>query len=134
MSTSEQYPNLLMALCTWREARGEGEAARRGVLHVILNRAAQKFFGSDPVSVILYPWQFSSFNHADPNASKFPNPRDQFEWKAWLECCDLVDNPGDDPTGGALLYESIADATKRPTWAIPAKQLAAIGNFRFYRK
>ena len=133
MSVSESYPNILAALCVWREARGECKEARRGVLHTILNRASRKYFGSDIVSVVLYPMQFSSFNRNDPNAYKFPNPKDAIEWKAWLECCAIVDSPGDDPTLGAVLYESIPNPDQRPPWAIPARQTVSIGNFRFYR-
>jgi N-acetylmuramoyl-L-alanine amidase len=68
----------LMALCIWREARGEGELGRRGVGHVIRNRAEQPcWWGNDVRSVILKKWQFSSFNENDPNSSLVPNPADR---------------------------------------------------------
>ena len=131
--TADYYPEFLKALCVWREARSEPEAARRGVLWTIMNRASRKYFGDDAVSVITWPWQFSSFNHNDPNATQMPTPKKGADWRAWLECCALVDDPGEDPTGGAVLYESIMDPDKRPKWADPQNQTFASGAIRFYR-
>jgi len=63
----------LMKLCVWREARGEGMLGKRGVAQVIQNRANDpSWWGHDIRSVILKPWQFSSFNMADPNSEKWP--------------------------------------------------------------
>ena len=134
MTTAEAYSNVLTALAVWREGRGECQEARRGILHVIMRRAEQKYFGRDVVSVILFPHQFSAFSAKDPNAHLLPNPVDALDWKAWLECCDLVDAPGDDPTGGALLYESIPNAADRPSWAVAPKMTCEIDHIRFYRK
>ena len=116
----------LLALCLWREARGESIEARRAVLHVILNRMAAR--NEAAAQVILAPKQFSSFNANDPNALKFPMPDDH----EWFECCCIVDHPGDDITGGASNYESCAP-DHLPSWADPAKQTATVGAFRFYR-
>lgn len=132
MGAADSYQPFLMALCLWREARGQSDDAKRGVLHVILNRAAARFRGSDPASVILWPYQFSSFNVKDPNAALIPTPINPYVWKSWLACCAIVDAPGDDPTGGALMYES-EPLAMRPDWATPDKQTAEIGPFRFYR-
>lgn len=131
--TAESYPNLLLALCLWREARGQTIEAKRAVLHVILNRAAQGFRGHDPVSVVLWPWQFSSFNASDANSRLLPNPKQVMDWKAWLDCCAVVDEPGEDPTGGVVMYESEPDPAKRPPWATPEKLSVTVGPFRFYR-
>ena len=132
MTTYEAYPNFIAALCLWREARGQKMDAQRGVLHVILNRAAAGFRGHDPVTVVLAPYQFSSFNPNDPNAHLLPNPKQTQDWEAWLDCCSLVDSPGDDPTGGAVMYESCAPG-ELPAWATDDKRTATIGPFRFYR-
>ena len=99
MKTSDSYSNFVLALCIWREARGQSNEARRGVMNVILNRAGLKFRGHDVISVVLWPYQFSSFNANDPNAHLLPNPKNTQDWAAWLECCDLVDTPGEDLTG-----------------------------------
>lgn len=132
MGAADSYQPFLTALCLWREARGQSDDARRAVLHVILNRAKAGFRGSDPASVILWPYQFSSFNPKDPNATRLPTWANLADWRAWLACCAVVDAPGDDPTGGALMYESCLPAM-RPDWATPEKQTAEIGPFRFYR-
>jgi spore germination cell wall hydrolase CwlJ-like protein len=132
MGAADSYQPFLAALCLWREARGQSDDAKRAVLHVILNRAATGFRGSDPASVILWPYQFSSFNPKDPNAARLPDRRNVGDWRAWLACCAVVDVPGDDPTGGALMYES-ASFAMRPDWATAEKQTAEIGPFRFYR-
>ena len=130
--TAESYGSILKALCLFREARGQSQDAKRGVLHIILNRAAAGFRGHDAVSVILWPMQFSSFNANDPNAHLLPNPKNTQDWAAWLDCCALVDSPGDDPTGGAVMYESCA-SDELPAWATDDKRTATIGPFRFYR-
>jgi hypothetical protein len=116
----------VLALCLWREARGCGNDARRGVLHVILNR--MKAHDRSASDVILAPLQFSSFNAADPNYRKFPMPDDQ----AWIACCELVDNPGDDPTDCATNYESCPE-NHEPKWADDSKRTAVIGQFEFYK-
>ena len=132
--TAENYPKVLVALCVWREARGQSRDARRGVLHVILNRAAAQFRGGDPVAVILWPFQFSSFSAGDPNAVRLPTPVRAADWAAWLQCCALADDPGEDPTGGATFYHSYQPGSNMwPDWATDDKQTAHIGQFRFYR-
>jgi spore germination cell wall hydrolase CwlJ-like protein len=122
----QDYAGVLAALCVWREARGECPGAKRAVAHVIRNRAAQKFRGTNPIEVILWPKQFSCFNAGDPNATLFPTANDA----AFRECREAVANPGDDPTGGALYYHSCA---KPPRWAEKLQLTARIGAFRFYR-
>jgi spore germination cell wall hydrolase CwlJ-like protein len=131
--TSDNYSGVLTALCLWREARGQSADAKRGVLHVILNRIATKFRGNDLVSVIQWPSQFSSFNHGNPDADLLPNPKNPLDWKSWLECCAVVDAPGDDPTSGAVMYESEPEGS-RPAWATADNLTATIGPFRFYKK
>jgi len=116
----------LLALCLWREARGQSNAARLAILHVVLNRCAEH--GQVPAQVILANHQFSSFNATDPNVSKFPSPTDPI----WIQCCADVDNPGEDPTGGAQNYES-CDPHKLPAWADLTKMTTMIAPFRFYK-
>ena len=132
MKTCDAYEPFLQALALFREARGQSDDAKRAVLHVILNRAAAGFRGKTPAEVILWPYQFSSFNPKDPNAALLPTPRNTGDWKAWLACCAVVDTPGDDPTGGAVMYESEPPAM-RPDWATPDKMTYQTGRFRFYR-
>ena len=77
--------------------------------------------------------QFSSFNSGIGAVSAFPNQKFIADWKAWLECCAIVDAPGDDPTGGAVMYHSVElSSPSWPAWATPEKLTAHIGPFRFY--
>jgi len=134
MTTADTYEPFLKALALWREARGQSDDAKRGVLHVILNRATSAFRGTTPAEVILWPYQFSSFNSTDANAFRLPNPKQKGDWQAWLACCAVVDDPGDDPTGGSVMYHSIPfGSPKWPVWATADKLTVYIGPFRFYR-
>ena len=64
----------LRARTTWRETRGESTEGQRGIIHTVVNRAAKAgWWGNDVVSVILKPFQFSSFNLDDPRRCKPPN-------------------------------------------------------------
>jgi N-acetylmuramoyl-L-alanine amidase len=125
--TNESYDRVLFAIAIWRESRGEPLEAKRAVAHVILNRVKSPGWPDRVSEVILQPWQFSAFNRADPNSTKWPNATDP----AWLECCAVVDDPGTDPTGGAVLYHS--RIINMPKWAVPEKRTAQIGAFTFYR-
>lgn len=128
------YEQWITALCLWREGRGQTLGALRGIYYVIANRVADHRYPNDPISVILQPKQFSSFNANDPNSTKYPNPSNAPDWAAFQSCLTIVDQPGGDPTSGATSYES-CDYAKipRPKWADPAKITAEIGPFRFYR-
>src|SRR6266851_6346288 len=97
----------LLALCCWREARGEGMLGKRGVCHVILNRAKSGHFGGHEIhGVILKPYQFSSFNANDPNSDKWPVEGEA----SWLDCIDaakaVTENCDEDFTRGSLFYFS----------------------------
>jgi N-acetylmuramoyl-L-alanine amidase len=127
VTTAQAYDRTLHALAVWRESRGESLEAKRAVAHVILNRVRLPGFPDSISRVVLQPAQFSSFSKSDPNATKWPMPDDP----AWLECCAVVDDPGDDPTGGAVLFHS--PMTRLPKWALPEKRTVQIGAFTFYR-
>ena len=95
----------ILALCCWREARGEVEDGKRGVAHVIANRVKLGGWqGRDWHSVVLKPWQFSSFNLSDPNNTKWPSDDDP----SWTECLSISSGVlmgmDDDLTGGATYY------------------------------
>ena len=71
----------LLRLCIWREARGEIYMAKRGVAHVVHNRSLTAAWWNHHMAhilanVILYPYQFSSFNPRDPNETKWPEDDD----------------------------------------------------------
>ena len=57
MTGQETYALILVAICIWREARGESMEAKRGVGWTIRNRVlAAGWFGKGWVDVILKPW------------------------------------------------------------------------------
>lgn len=129
ITTSDAYERVLLALCCWREARGESIQAQRGVIWVILNRADKpSWWGKDIVSVVLQPSQFSSFNKGDPNALLFPQSSDI----VFREIVLLAADPGLDPTFGATHYNSLPD-DNQPSWAAEMTKTADIGAFHFYK-
>lgn len=128
------YEQWLACIALWREARGQSLAAMRAIWWVIQNRATDpaKRWPRTIAAVILQPFQFSSFNHDDPNATKFPSPGNPADWQAFLNAQAAVSAPGDDPTSGANSYES-EPPDKLPKWADAAKITLTEGPFRFYR-
>lgn len=134
----QAYPLILASLCTWREARNQDQDARRGVWHVIHNRVGNPMFRPSVVRVVLQKWQFSSFNAGDPNAVKFPNEAVPTDYQAWLEILQIAESPGDDPTGGAVYYESfdpsqIEAIRSEQAWFASDKMTVQIGAIRFYK-
>ena len=128
ITTQTAYETVLLALCCWREARGETLEAQRGVIWSVLNRAARPgWWGKDVVSVILMPKQYSSFNADDPNAVKLPTSTDS----VWQEIMLLAVSPGADPTGGATNYYS--DGIPSPSWAAEMTLTKKIDSLNFYR-
>lgn len=119
------YEQFLLWLVAWREARGESATAQLGVMWSVRNRAAKpSWWGNSIVSVILKPFQYSSFNANDPNATKLPAEKDA----AWLQIQKL---DGPDPTQGATHYYSTD--IPEPEWAAQMTCTASIGSLKFYR-
>lgn len=141
----EQYPKFIASLCLWREARGCSRDEKAAVMWVLLNRSADVAHfplhnrkatvpsGQRLTTVILDPWQFSSFNANDPNAVKMPIPTGG-EWEDFVECCEVVESPGvADPTGGAQYYHSFQKREQFPKWADESKLTLRTKHFSFYR-
>ena len=134
MTGQETYALILVAICIWREARGESMEAKRGVGWTIRNRVlAAGWFGKGWVDVILKPWQFSSFNAKDPNAVKLPHEISQ----GWEECLlvahEVIAVAGTDPTGGATHYFDNSMNGNPPAWAVGQTPTVEIGAFNFYK-
>lgn len=136
--STDVYPLNLLALCIWRESRGEVVAAQRAVAWSIRNRVENPtWWGNDWVSVILKNYQYSSFNHNDPNAVKFPIETDT-SWQscfAWAEEAYLGANPSDDPSLGATHYYDRSLDANPPSWAKDGSMVetTSIGNLRFWK-
>ncbi len=124
----------LVALAVWREARGESQDGKRGVAHVIANRVKRGgWWGSDWKSVILKPWQFSSFNANDPNSEKWPD--EDASWTDSLSAASgVITGLDDDLTEGATYYHDTTMGWPK-AWGNPADYVNTlnVGRLKFYR-
>lgn len=120
----------LLALCVWREARGETDRGMRLVAQVIVNRS------TDPLrrwprtipDVILQPLQFSSFNHNDPNATLLPRSDDP-TWPRCVAVLQPIFDTFQPPITKANHYHVRG---LEPSWADPAKVTEVEGRHVFY--
>lgn len=117
----------MLALCVWREARGETPRGRRLVATVIHNRVADRRWPKDYVAVIEQPKQFSSFNADDPEVTKFPRVDDA----QWADCVAAADDTfaAATPLTTANHYHVVGLS---PTWRDDAKVVATEGHHVFY--
>jgi len=126
----------LLALVIWREARGEALlTTKQAVAWSIRNRVLRPgWWGKDWESVILMPFQYSSFNRNDPNSTKFPIPG-----PVWDDCLTAAgqvytaDIP--DLTLGADSYFDMSLDTHPPDWATDGSKehTGDWGRLHFYR-
>jgi cell wall hydrolase len=118
----------MLALCVWREARGETARGRRLVANTIVNRTIDphKRWPTTIEGVVLQPFQFSSFNKNDPNAVQFPTPG-----PVWDDCVAAADE--------ILATAHYTDANHyhvvglNPAWRDATKVVATEGHHVFYR-
>lgn len=121
----------LLQLCVYREARGESVDGQRGVAHVVANRVYGRthWWGNSWRSVILHPFQFSSFNESDVNADKWPEAD---------ECLGVVtpvyQGTDLDLTLGANMYYDKSIAFPH-AWGSPDlyENTLNVGRLRFFR-
>jgi N-acetylmuramoyl-L-alanine amidase len=133
----EFYDLFLMALCVWREARGESMEGKRAVAWVVRNRADHPAWWGGPsiASVVLHPSQFSSFNHNDPNSSKLPYPPDPGWVSSLLAAQEAMYKTAPDITNGAVDYYDKSMDENPPLWARDGSLVHCgdIDDFHFYR-
>src|SRR6202012_2771962 len=93
----------LMALCIWREARGEPQLGWIAVGWVIKNRAAQR--KQTVYKVVTARLQFSSMTAPkDPELSLWPDEADATWIAIQAEASGILAGVIPDPTGGAIGY------------------------------
>ena len=129
-------PIALMYLCDWREAEGEkGLVGKIGVAWSILNRADHPgWWGHDIQSVILAPYQYSSFNKGSIREKEWPED-DQPAFIECKVCCDGVyARATPDPTDGAQFYHDISIPTPVPWIRAGYILTLEVGRFRFFRE
>lgn len=132
LNEQEAMDFTLLALCVWREARGEPLEGKKAVAWSVRNRVLHpSWWGTDWATVILHPWQFSSFNRNDPNATLWPMKHEP----AWRDSIDAAVEAWEaivpDPTDGATQYH--ADSMT-PAWAKKMVRVSHIGNHIFYKE
>lgn len=124
----------LLALCVWREARGETVKGKQLVAQVIVNRctdALHRWPRTVP-AVITQPWQFSSFNKDDANALLYPAEADS----SWPDCVQAADIALSTLTGSLAPTTSANHyhvAGLDPSWRDATKVVATEGHHVFYR-
>jgi N-acetylmuramoyl-L-alanine amidase len=129
---SELSNEQLLALCAWREADSQGDDGMRGVAHVIKNRADHpSWWGVDIPSVILKPWQISSFNHGDAGEHRWPADNNTQWQAAQFIAEDVLDGSDTDLTEGATNYYDVS--IEPPGWTVSMVLILSVGRLRFYR-
>ena len=126
-----QVPGVLLAMLGYGEARGEGSQGILAVMHVATNRAAKGI--TTLKDVILAPYQFSCFNHNDPNRDLLLMA-DKDTPQTWGQCAAIAElvltpNATNDPTHGATHY--YASSIPPPAWTQGWTQTAIIGHHTF---
>jgi hypothetical protein len=127
----------LFALCNWREARGELLTTKQAQAWSVKNRVLNPRWwgGASYSSVILMPWQYSSFNHNDPNAVKWPVESDP-SWQDSMDAVSAVlDGTLPDPTHGSVSYFDMSMDSDPPSWALSPEFAWAcdFGRLHFYK-
>lgn len=121
-----------LALCLWREARGEQEAGQLGVAMAIMNRVERpSWWGHSLLEVLFKKWQFSSLT--DPNdrqLTTWPLP----SYPSWGRCLEVarrvLSGNEPNPVPGADSYHDIS--IKAPKWTATARFVGQLGRLRFY--
>jgi spore germination cell wall hydrolase CwlJ-like protein len=129
----QEAANLVfMALCVWREARGENAQCKEAVAFSILNRVNRpSWWGKNIMEVVFKKWQYSSMTDPkDRQLTTWPKAEDI----PWRECLIITDGVISgllpNPAPGADSYYDIS--IPPPYWATPATFVAQIGRIRFY--
>jgi spore germination cell wall hydrolase CwlJ-like protein len=117
-----------VALCVWREARGQSPLGKVLVAQVIENRVADARWPDTYIGAITQPWQFSAFNKNDPNTTKFPEEDDP-TWADAVAAADYV-LTAPSPITDANHYHTRG---VRPTWAQGQTPLVTEGQHLFYQ-
>ena len=122
-----QEDQLTWARTVYGEARGEPRAGQLAVAFVPWNRA--QISGRSVAAECLKPYQFSCWNHDDPNRVRML-ALDANDLHAFLAIIDEVLMGVEDPSHGATFYHT---TTSKPRWRLGHSPCARIGHHIFYR-
>jgi uncharacterized protein (TIGR02594 family) len=133
LATSDDI--LTLARTIFGEARGEPNAGREAVAHVVINRVNSHRFKDTVQGVCLQPRQFSCFNVGDPNRPIILAQDLASGDPVFKECIATAQRVSEgavaDNTGGATHY--YAKTIAAPSWTIGATFTVEIGVHRFYK-
>ena len=129
----------IIARTLYGEARGEIPAGQIAVAWCIRNRAEidlgndgkPDWWGEGIAGVCRKPFQFSSWNAADPMHPKLLAASSAQLKECLAACFAVLTGEAADPTGGATHY--YADTIPMPRWAIGKAPIAVFGAHRFFR-
>jgi spore germination cell wall hydrolase CwlJ-like protein len=132
VSLQSDADRTFLALCLWRECRGESRAGKEAVAHSIMNRLASPSWGDSIHSVLFQRLQYSSLTHGqDPQLTNWPLSTDA-SWKECLQVADaVISGAMPSPIGKADSYHDTS--IKPPNWATPQSFVAQIGKLKFYK-
>jgi uncharacterized protein (TIGR02594 family) len=126
---------LTLARTIFGEARGESNAGKEAVGHVVINRVNSHRFADTVEKVCLQPKQFSCFNAGDPNRPIILAETLASGNAGFQECVAVakrvIGGTVADNTGGATHY--YARTIAAPSWTVGATLTAEIGVHRFYK-
>lgn len=129
MTADGLLQEFMLALCVYREARGESDLGKQLVAQTILNRArdAKDRWPKTIVGVVCQPLQFSSFNRSDPNVNVFPKEGEV----AWIKCVWAAERVLGSNTPICLANHYHTKDVK-PSWADSSKIVTSEGAHIFY--
>ena len=132
MTLQEQADAVFMALCLWREARGEPREGKIAVAWSIMNRLASPSWGNTLMAVLFQRLQYSSLTYSsDPQLALWPKDDDP-AWRDSLEIADgVIEGRIDNPIDGADSYFS--DSIVAPKWATVSTFVKKIGRHEFHK-
>lgn len=115
-----------LALCIYREGRGEGLVGKLLIGQVVENRVQSERWPETYIAVITQPLQFSAFNRSDPNVLVWPR-EDEPVWADCVAAAQFVLS-APTPLTGANHYHSV-DVS--PDWAVDGTVVAREGQHVF---
>ena len=132
MSFQTDADRTFLALCLWREARGESHDAKIAVAYSIMTRLASPSWGNSVHSVLFQRLQYSSLTYKDdPQLTTWPSDTDP----SWEECMSVADTVlhrrVPNPIDGADSYHDTS--IKPPSWGTPERFVKQIGRLMFYK-
>lgn len=121
-----------LALCLWREARGETHECKVALAWSIMNRVAAKQWGNTIMSVIFQRLQYSSLTYkGDPQLVLWPQDSDA-SWQTCLKVADeTLEGLNINPIDGADSYHDISISP--PDWAKKSVFVKQLGRIKFYK-